>query len=476
MNLKGMAKIKLFLFLAFLSNSCLGQLNNQGKQLDSIFSMLTAQNQFNGSVLIAEKGKVILEKGYGYSNEVTRQYNNPQTIFEMASCSKQFTAAAIVLLKRQGKLQYEDNISKYLPELGFWNNVTIYDLLRQTSGIPNDYISDMSKDWDKTKIATNDDVIRYYQARKDTLRFVPKSRHEYNNNNYALLASIVERVSGKKFADFLSENIFKPLKMKHTFVYNRRQQPKHLKNYAIGYVWAKKTFTKVTFEDAGYNDSTSYFLDGVVGAAKVNSNVEDLYKWVTALKNNTFFTQQEFDEMTAVTQTSNGKNIPYGFGFDLSKGENKFSFGHTGNWDGYVSYISLNMIKDRTIIILQNFKLAVFPFENITQILNNQPIEAKYKQRITLLQTEMEKYTGVYPDEQDKEVEHVITCHDGHLFYNTRKEEWDMRFFPVSTNEFQGLVSNGGNAVLKFTVLPNGATQLEMLQNGTIVGNGIRKE
>jgi CubicO group peptidase (beta-lactamase class C family) len=476
MNLKGMAKIKLFLFLALLCNNCRAQQNDQAKQLDSIFSMLTAQNQFNGSVLIAEKGTVILEKGYGYSNETSRQYNNPQTIFELASCSKQFTAAAIVLLKRQGKLQYEDPISKYLPELGFWNNVTIYDLLRQTSGIADDYISDMPKDWDKSKIATNDDVIRFYQARKDTMRFVPGSRHEYNNNNYALLASIVERASGKQFAGFLSDNIFKPLKMKHTFVYNRRQQPRHLKNYAIGYVWAKKNFSKVTLEDPGYGDSTSYCLDGVVGAAKVNSNVEDLYKWVTALKNNTLFTQHEFDEMMAVTQTSNGKNIPYGFGFNLSKGENKFSFGHTGSWDGYVSYISQNMIKDRTIIILQNFQFGLLPFENITQILNNQPIETKYRQRTALPQTEMEKYTGVYPDEQDKEVEHVITYKDGHLFYNTRKEAWDMRFFPVSPNEFQGLLSNGGNAVLKFSVLPNGTTQLEMLQNGTRVGNGIKKE
>ncbi len=169
--------------------------------------------------------------------------------------------------------------------------------------------------------------------------------------------------------------------MSHTFVYNRRQHPRKIKNLATGYVWAKNSFTKVRSEDPGSADSSVYFLDGIVGPAKVNSTVEDLYKWVTALKNNTLFTQQEFDEMTAVTQTTTGKSIPYGFGFDLAKAEHKFSFGHTGNWDGFVSLIAQNMVKDRTIIILENFRMGVFPFDPITQILEDKPVVIKYKKR-----------------------------------------------------------------------------------------------
>lgn len=472
-----MNSIKIIVILSLLSNICSGRQTktDPAKQLDSIFSMLCAQNQFNGSVLIAEKGKVIFEKGYGYRNEVTRQYNNKQTIFELASCSKQFTAAAIVLLKRQGKLHYEDKISKYLPELSFWDKVTIYDLLRHTSGLPY-FMADMSKDWDKTKIATNEDIIRYYGARKDTLFFAPQSRHQYNNTNYALLASIVERVSGETYADFLSENIFKPLNMKNTFVYNRRMQPRKIKNYATGYVWAENSFTKVTSEHPQYNDSAVYFLDGVVGEAKVNSNVEDIYKWITALKNNTFLTPGEFEEMTTVTKTTSGKNIPYGFGFDLSKGTDKFSFGHTGSWDGYVSLISQNVIKDRTIIILENFKLGVFPFDNITQILDNQPIKVKYKKSIALPETDIKKYAGVYTDEEDQEGEHTITYGDGHLFYNSKNIKWDMRFFPVSASEFQALRQGGTDGVIRFTTLDNGDTHLEMLQDGALIGKGTRKK
>lgn len=170
-----MKKHNLLITLFIIASiNCLGREQGHEKKLDSIFSMLAAQNQFSGVALIAEQGKIKFEKGYGYSNENTKQLNNTQTIFEIGSSSKQFTGAAIVLLKRMNKLNYEDSISKYLPELSFWKNVTIYDLLRHTSGIP-EYLADMPKDWDHSKIATNKDVIAYYAARKDTLQSLPEA-------------------------------------------------------------------------------------------------------------------------------------------------------------------------------------------------------------------------------------------------------------------------------------------------------------
>ncbi len=204
-----MTRLKILIVLSLLSGICSGQQQNPAKLLDSLFKALNEQNQFNGSVLIAEKGKIIFEKGYGYSNEATKRHNDPGTIFELASCSKQFTAAAIVLLKRQGKLKYEDKIARYLPELSFWDSVSIYELLRHTSGLPH-YLTDMPKGPDSTKIATNEDVIRFYAARKDTLLFVPNSRHQYCNTNYVLLANIVERISGQTFAGFFQKIYLSP--------------------------------------------------------------------------------------------------------------------------------------------------------------------------------------------------------------------------------------------------------------------------
>jgi len=469
-----MTRIHSVLTFLILSLACSAQKAKQAMQLDSIFSLMQAQNQFSGTVLIAEKDSIVFEKAYGYSNEASRKPNDIGTSYELASCTKQFTAAAIVLLKRQGKLRYDDKLSKYLPELGFWKEVTIYNLLRHTSGLPY-FMEDMAEHWNKTKIATNNDVINYYAAHKDTLLFRPGSRHAYNNTNYVLLASIIERTSGMSYAAFLSQSIFEPLHMERTVVYNRRRQPIPRQNHAIGYVWAKGSFAKVAPEHPQYNDSSVYFLDGVVGHAKISSTAGDLYKWVNALKHNTLLTRAEFEEMTAITNTTGGKPIPYGFGLDVSKGENKFSFGHTGSWDGYVSFIYHNVVKNRTVIILENFGLGTYPFENMMQILNSQPLKPTYRKRIMLPDTAVEKYAGTYTDDENKE-EHIITCRDGHLFYNSKNIKWDMRFFPVSDTEFQAIRQGGADGVLKFTVTANGETHLEMLQYGNLVGQGIRKK
>jgi len=154
-----MIQIRIILICLIVSFKSFSQ-DSSTKQLDSVFSMMQAQNQFNGSVLIAEGGKVIFSKGYGYRDLASKYKNNEETIYELASCSKQFTAAAIVLLRRKGMLQYEDSLQKYIPELS-WQGVTIYDLLRHTSGIP-EYIVTMPDSWDHKKIATNNDLDLTY--------------------------------------------------------------------------------------------------------------------------------------------------------------------------------------------------------------------------------------------------------------------------------------------------------------------------
>lgn len=467
-----MKYFNLLAVIIFFTSSSFCQ-SSQSVKLDSLFTVLHAQNQFNGEIFIAEKGTVVFQKGYGFANEATKKPINEKTIFELASCTKQFTGAAIVLLKREGKLEYSDKLSKHIPELSFWEDVTIYDLLRHTSGIP-DFIFSMSKDWDPSTIASNEDVIKYYASKRDTLDFKPKSMHRYSNTNYVLLASIVERVSGKKYGDYLTANIFKPLKMNNTFVYNRRKNPSELENYAIGYVWAPGSFKKVTMESPEYNDQMVYYLDGVEGAAKVNSSAEDIYKWILALRNNTLLTQKEFDEMTEVSQTTQGKQIPYGFGFDIRKGENKLTFGHTGSWDGYTTLIYHDKVRDRTIIVLENFKMGVTATNNIFEILDSRPLTVEYEKKIPLNEAEMIKLAGSYFDESGNE--HIITYKDNHLIYNTNELKWDMRFFPYAKNEFAAIRQGGTNGVLKFTKLDNEDTKLEMLQYGNLVGSGIKKK
>ena len=467
-----MRHLKLVVAVILLGTNGIAQ-TKSSRQLDSLFTLLYDQNQFNGEVFIAEKGEIIFSKGYGFADEETKKGINEKTIFELASCSKQFTGAAIVLLKREGKLDYNDKLSRHIPELGFWGDITIYDLLRHTSGIP-DFIFRMNEGRDVSKIATNQDVITFFSLRKDSLDFRPKSRHRYSNTNYVILSSIIEKVSGKKYGDYLRDNIFKPLKMNNTFVYNRRQKPQKLDNYAIGYAWGHDSFTKVTMENPAFNEPIVYYLDGVEGAAKVNSCAEDIYKWVMALRNNTLLTQKEFDEMTEITLTSTGKEIPYGFGLDVRKGENKFSFGHTGSWDGYTTLIYHDAIKDRTIIILQNFKLGTTATNNVFQILNGQPLTVEYEKKVTMDESDIRQFTGIYVDDAGKE--HHITYLDNHLIYNTKDINWDMRFFPYALNEFYAIRQGGTNGVLKFAKLENGDMALEMLEYGSKIGYGVRKK
>lgn len=471
-----MKRINSILAIALLLSPVLGFGQNTAveNRLDSLFSSLAGQHQFNGSVLIAEKGKILYQGGKGYSNEHTKEQNNAQTIFELASCSKQFTGAGIALLRRENKLRYTDDITLYLPELSNFKGVTIYNLLRHTSGIP-EFLGNFREEWKNDRIATNEDVIDYYSTKKDTLEFPPHSRHRYSNTNYVLLATIIERVSKQPLDAYLKAKIFKPLKMDRTFVYNRRLQPRKIKNYAYGYTWISNSFEKATEDDERVGYKTVYYMDGITGAAKVNSTVEDLYKWVNALKRNTLLTQEEFDEVMALSQTSGKKDVLYGFGFEVRKKDGKLSYGHTGSWDGYSTFVHHNERNDRTIIVLNNFKNGVYPYQTLLEILDGKPNSKEFAKKTALPEEAMKKFTGEYADSQDPAEKHLITYLDGHLVYNTGKAKWDMRFFPTSPTTFQAIRQGGTDGVLTFLPQEDGTVRLEMTQYGEKIGSGTRK-
>ncbi|MDF3026033.1 MAG: beta-lactamase family protein [Fluviicola sp.] len=464
----------LSIILVVSASLSFGQKATQTKRLDSLFTSLAAQNQFSGSVLIAEKGKVIYKTGRGYSNEETKALNNPQTIFELASCSKQFIGVAIALLHRENKLNYTDDITVHIPELSSFKGVTVYDLLRHTSGIPEYLFGEFTNDWKNERIATNEDVIAYYAARKDSLEFAPHSAHQYTNTNYVFLATIIERVSGQKLNDYLTQKIFKPLKMNRTFIYNRRFEPKKIKNYATGYVWINNSFEKAPEDDKRVGRMVPYYLDGIVGNAKVNSTVEDLYKWMEALKNNQLLTRQEFDEVMEITKTADGEKVSYGFGFEVRKNGANISYGHTGSWDGYITFMYYSSVNDRTILVLNNFKNGVCAYETMNEILDDKPTSKEFIKKVPLTEEKIKSFVGEYTNPEDPSQKHIISYLDGHLVYNTDKLNWDMRFFPSSENTFQAIRQGGTDGAIKFTPQSDGTMKLEMTQYGQVIGNGIR--
>ncbi|MFN4315636.1 MAG: serine hydrolase domain-containing protein [Chitinophagaceae bacterium] len=251
------------------------------QKIDQLIDSLILQQKFNGNILIAERGEIIYERSYGIANEATNEKLNRNSIFELASCSKQFTAMGIVILKENSKLNLNDKISQYIPELSIYSKISIRNLLHHTGGLP-DYMSIMDTVWDKSKIATNDDIIKIFSKHEPEVLFEPNTKHEYSNTGYVLLASIIERVSGLSYADFLEKFIFKPLEMRNSFVYNRRLSPRKIENYAFGYIFIKSQ-NKYVLPDDFERTKMVYWLDGVVGDGTVNSNVIDLLKWDRAL-------------------------------------------------------------------------------------------------------------------------------------------------------------------------------------------------
>ncbi|WP_404985801.1 serine hydrolase domain-containing protein [Chryseobacterium sp. M5] len=375
------------------------QEKTKADKLDSLFTKNYEDKIFNGNVLIAEKGKIIFQKSFGVADYDTKRLLNNTTIFELASVSKQFTAMGIVLLEKQGKLKYDDPISKFIPELSFYKNITVRNLLNHTGGLP-DYIGLFQKNWDKSKFATNKDIVTEFAKYKPEINFQPNEKYEYSNTGYALLGYIIEKASGKTFGDYLEANIFKPLGMKNTFVYRSRFQPKVIENYAKGYI--ENDFGSIISPDDLGKSYYTYYLDGMVGDGMVNSTTEDLLKWDRSLYTDKLVNEKDKAIIFQGAKLNDGKLTNYGFGWQI--GENK-EYGkvvaHSGSWAGYTNYIERNLSKDQTIIILQNIDThkTEIPAQSARKIINNEKIIVTTAKKAVYSDKELNQFLGVYSAE-----------------------------------------------------------------------------
>lgn len=346
---------KLLPLLCFLNFACKQkeETNAAAKKIDSYLSGLHNHYRFNGNVLVAENGKIIFQKSYGFADFDTQRMLNDSSVFELASVSKQFTATGILLLKDRGKLKLTDSLRQYFPELPY-PGITLWHMLTHTSGLP-DYESAMNEKWDPSKIAFNPDIIAFLAKEKPATVFAPGKKWEYSNTAYALLASIIEKVSGQTFAAFMKENIFQPLNMGHTRVYNTRRSLKDtIANYAYGYVY-NDSLKKHLLPDSLPDLKFVIYLDGIQGDGVVNSTTTDLLKWDRAVKNHALLKEETQKEMvTGQSIIDTVKNTTYGYGVFMEKNDFGNIIAHSGGWPGYVTYLARNTDKDQTFIVLSN--------------------------------------------------------------------------------------------------------------------------
>ena len=190
---------------------------SKSRYIDTAFKYLTTKKKFNGVVLISQHDKIIIHKAIGYANLRRKIKLTQNTLFELASVSKQFTAVAIMLLEERGLIKYSDTVQRFFPEFPY-PNITIHLLLCHRSGLPM-YYNFAPKYWkDKTLDLSNDSLMAMIAYNKPPLDFEPNAKFEYCNTGYCILAAIVEKITGKSFADFAEEEIFSKAGMKSTFV------------------------------------------------------------------------------------------------------------------------------------------------------------------------------------------------------------------------------------------------------------------
>lgn len=310
-------------------------------RLDEVFRKLRNTYGFNGAVLLSENNHVIYKKAYGYSDLKSREELSTQSVFQLASVSKQFTAIAVMMLKSKGLLSYDDKIAKYYPDFPY-AEVTIRHLLNHRGGLPDyrwfldPYLAD------KYEPVSNQQMMAHFARYKPTAYFTAGAHHAYSNTGYAVLAALVEKISGVSFSKFMHLAVFKPLGMKNTYIYSKSERanpPRAVKGY----------------EKNGRWEAPNDCFNGITGDKNVYSTVEDLFIWDQALYSGKLLPPAELEEAYKPGNPELKGYRNYGFGFRINQQvKDKKIVYHSGWWRGFRTFFLRNLTDHSSIIILSN--------------------------------------------------------------------------------------------------------------------------
>lgn len=351
-------------------------------KIDELMTLANKYRLFNGSVLVAENGKVIYKKGFGLANMEWSVPNTPETRFRLGSITKQFTAALILQLVEQGKVKLDGRLSDYLPEYrkDVGEKVTVHQLLNHTSGIPSytslpGFFKDVSRN-----PYTVDEFVKKYAS--NNLEFEPGSKFSYNNSGYFLLGAIIEKVTGQPYERVLKEKIFAPLGMKST---GYDHYATILEKRASGY---EKT-------PDGYVNAPYLDMSLPYSAGSLYSTVEDLYLWDQALYTDRVLSAQSKDLMYKPNLSD------YAYGWFITKAklgtgtETVPEISHGGGINGFNTLITRYPAQKNLVVLLDNTSQGASLdrlSKALTNILYNQPYDTpKMSVAEALLKTIKEK-------------------------------------------------------------------------------------
>lgn len=321
--------------------------------IDHIFAGINSTREPGAAVLVIRNGVTIFERGYGVSDLRSLHKIDAQTNFRLASCTKQFTATAIMLLVHDGKLHYEDRLTDVFPDFPeYGKSITIRNLLNHTSGLL-DYEDLMTKAAPGTPSENipqiKDAGVLALLKQQKTTKFPPGTHWDYSNSGYAVLAMVVERVSGQSFGDFLRDRIFAPLEMRQTIAYEKGKNT--VANRAFGHTRAS----------GAWREQDQSPTSAVLGDGGVYSSLHDLAKWDRGLAHHTLLTESEMKPAIAPVDVSDGSvqgpdgtPAAYGFGWFLNPYKKHPRMWHYGETVGFRTTIQRFVDEKLTIIVLCN--------------------------------------------------------------------------------------------------------------------------
>ena len=318
---------------------------NADKKIDAVMQELHRTRGFNGNVLVAKKGKIVYEKAIGWADYLHRDSLKIGSQFELASVTKTMTSTAILLLMERGKLKLDDDVKKFFPDFPY-DGVTIRLLLTHRSGMMNYvyFIDDIYRKnhLNQRKGLTNAEAMKMIADYKPTRFNEPNKRFLYNNSNFMVLGSIIEKVSGMSYAQFMQENVFKPASMAHTHVYS------------------KAVYDKIPVDVVGHDRGqwrysvVQNFLDGPVGDKGIYSTVGDLFLFDRALRAGLLLKPATLDSAYVPRNPMVHGHFNYGYGWRTFTAPGEEVIYHTGWWHGFRHIYLRDMKNDITVVLLTN--------------------------------------------------------------------------------------------------------------------------
>jgi CubicO group peptidase (beta-lactamase class C family) len=383
----------LFIFVAnFLASKAQTQNDSISQKLDEYLLSANKLYKFNGSAIVAQHGKILLNKSYGYKNYTAQIPNDSNTIFQIGSVTKQFTATVILKLQEEGKLSVNDKLSKYFAQFKYANEITLENLLTHTSGIYN-YTVDVGETDSAVVCNPVNKEMALDLMFKHKLDFKPGTKFLYDNSGYYLLGLIIEKVTGKSYEQNVRDIIFTPLQMTHSLFDFKHSTDT---NIATGYK---------TLNDSVQKEAKAWRWDSTVSyaAGAIWSTTGDMYKWAKAIANKQILS----DDSWKSALTPHLQHYGYGWFIDSLYGRKMIY--HDGGLPGFMAYLCYYPDEDVSIILLNNegwFSEGLSDINaNLSAIIFHKPYELMQKHGIINLPAEvLKKYAGQYNFDKDHHV------------------------------------------------------------------------